>query len=158
MGSRSVQSGSVTDLIRQMGARATPARVRVLEFLRVAHGPVTHSELEKAVSASGIDRVTLYRVLEWLCESGVASRNTDTNRVYRYALVDPGEHGEHVHFRCETCGGVFCLSESQPVLPTLPPGFALRHADFNLSGDCARCSETAGAPASARLMRSTEKP
>lgn len=157
MGARSVQSGSVTDLIRQMGARATPARVLVLEYLRSAHGSVTHSELEKAVGASGVDRVTLYRVLEWLCESGVASRCPDANRVYRYALIDLGEHAEHAHFRCETCGGVFCLSDSQPVLPALPPGFALRHADFNLSGDCARCSQQASLPVSERRKGAMEK-
>ena len=143
MGSHSVEFGSVVDLIRRTGARATPARVHVLEVLRAARGPVTHGDLEKALGAIEMDRVTLYRVLDWLCESGLANRSTDVHRVFRFSAVEPGEHGSHVHFCCETCGGVFCLSDMPPAPPSLPPGFLVRYADFNLRGSCARCGESA---------------
>ena len=142
VGTRSIAVDSAAEMIRRTGARATPARVRVLEALRQAHGPLTHGELEKALGGSEIDRVTLYRVLDWLCHSGLATRNPDAQRVFRFSMSEPGDHGRHVHFCCETCGGVFCLDELPPSPPVLPPGFSLRHANYNLRGSCARCSDS----------------
>lgn len=59
-------------LIRRTGARATPARVRVLRLLRSAPTALTHHEIEQALGDLALDRVTLYRVLDWLVASGCA--------------------------------------------------------------------------------------
>ena len=61
----------VAEHIRRLGARATPARIRVLQLLRAAPTALTHGEIELALGASVIDRVTLYRVLDWLVASGL---------------------------------------------------------------------------------------
>ena len=45
-------------------------------------------------------------------------RNTDIHRVFRFSVAAAGEHTTHVHFRCEHCGGVFCLDAAPPVAPT----------------------------------------
>ena len=66
------ETESVVLLIRRTGARATPARVRVLQLLRVAPAALTRHEIEQALADQALDRVTLYRVLEWLVESGFA--------------------------------------------------------------------------------------
>ena len=128
--------------IRRTGARATPARIRVLQLLRAAPTALTHSEIELALGASAIDRVTLYRVLDWLVESALAHRNTDAYRVFRFSAAAAGEHRTHVHFRCEHCGGVFCLDAAPPAAPVLPAGFALSRMDFDLRGRCAACSQS----------------
>ncbi len=130
-----------SDLIRRTGARATPARVRVLRLLRSAPAPLTHHEIEQALGAPTIDRVTLYRVLDWLAASGLAHKNSDAARVFRFSAASLGEHSTHVHFRCESCGGVFCLDAPAPVPPQLPPGFVLARMDFDLRGRCAACAE-----------------
>ena len=131
---------AVAEHIRRRGARATPARVRVLRLLREAPAPLSHAEIEVRLGDMAIDRVTLHRVLDWLVDSGLAHKSADAGRVFRFSAASVGEHATHVHFRCELCGGVYCLDASPPVVPELPPGFSLTRMDFDLRGTCARCS------------------
>lgn len=140
MPSISLDADAVADQIRCRGARATPARIRVLQLLRRAAAPLAHNEIEAALGELALDRVTLYRVLDWLVETGLAHKNADANRVYRFSAATTGEHQSHVHFRCERCGGVFCLDAAPPTQPALPDGFSLSHMDFDLRGCCAKCS------------------
>lgn len=130
----------VADQLRRVGARATPARIRVLQLLRHAPTALTHGEIETLLGLPVLDRVTLYRVLDWLVESGLAHRSADASRVFRFSAAAAGEHASHVHFRCEHCGGVFCLNASLPAVPRLPSGFFLSRMDFDLRGTCAACS------------------
>lgn len=135
------ERSSIAEYLRHRGARATPARIQVLYLLRKAPAPLSHAEIETQLGGKGaLDRVTLYRVLDWLVKSGLAHRNADAGRVFRYSPASTGEHARHVHFRCESCGGVYCLEAPLPVAPALPPGFALTRMDFDLRGTCARCS------------------
>lgn len=127
-------------LIRRTGARATPARLRVLRLLRAAPAALTHHQIEQALGDLAIDRVTLYRVLDWLVESGLAHRNTDAQRVFRFSAAAIGEHAAHTHFRCEDCGRVFCLEAAPPEPPRLPDGFSLSRIELDLRGRCARCT------------------
>lgn len=131
----------LAEQIRRTGARATPARIRVLHVLRVAPTALTHNEIEQSLGVPAMDRVTLYRVLDWLVESGLAHKSADAHRVFRFSLASEGEHVSHVHFRCEQCGGVFCLEASPPPAPALPAGFLLTHMDFDLRGRCAQCEQ-----------------
>jgi Fur family ferric uptake transcriptional regulator len=131
---------TIVEHIRRCGARATPARIRVLRLLREAPAPLSHAEIEARLGDMALDRVTLYRVLDWLTDAGLAHRSADAGRVFRFSAASLGEHATHVHFRCESCGGVYCLDASLPVVPELPAGFSLRRADFDLRGTCARCS------------------
>ena len=101
---------------------------------------MTHHQIERALGAPTIDRVTLYRVLDWLAASGLAHKNTDAERVFRFSAAGVGEHATHVHFRCEQCGGVFCLDAPAPVVPSLPAGFVLSRVDYDLRGCCDACA------------------
>ncbi|MCM8622669.1 MAG: transcriptional repressor [Candidatus Accumulibacter sp.] len=135
-----VEAETAVLLIRRTGARATPARVRVLQLLRSAPAALTHHQIEQALGDLAIDRVTLYRVLDWLVESGIAHRTTDAQRTFRYSLAAVGEHAAHTHFRCENCGRVFCLDAAPPVPPSLPEGFCLSRIELDLCGRCAECA------------------
>lgn len=139
-------SDAVAELIRRTGARATPARIRVLRLLRVAPTALTHNEIELALGQPVVDRVTLYRVLDWLVDCGLAHRNTDAHRVFRFSAAAAGEHTTHIHFRCEHCGGVFCLDAAPPAAPSLPAGFSLSRMDFDLRGCCSSCSKPPPGP------------
>lgn len=127
-----------------MGARATPARIQVLKLLREAPAALSHNEIEQVLDATVCNRVTLYRVLDWLVEAGLAHKNADAQRVYRYSATVGSEHSTHVHFRCEQCGVVYCLDASLPVAPALPAGFVLSRMDFDLRGCCADCHRASG--------------
>jgi Fur family transcriptional regulator, ferric uptake regulator len=136
----SVETESVVLLIRRTGARVTPARVRVLQVLRAAPAALTRHEIERALGDRLLDRITLYRVLEWLVESGLAHRNADAQRVFRFSAAAAGEHAAHTHFRCEDCGRVFCLDAAAPVAPSLPEGFSVSRIELDLRGRCAECT------------------
>ncbi|MBL8394496.1 MAG: transcriptional repressor [Candidatus Accumulibacter sp.] len=134
------EAATAAMLIRRVGARATPARVRVLWLLRSAPAALTHHEIEKALGELALDRVTLYRVLDWLVESGLAHRNADAQRMFRFSAASSGEHATHTHFRCENCGRVFCLDAVPPSPPHLPEGFSLSRLELDLRGRCAECT------------------
>ena len=134
-----LDSDSIAAQIRRCGARATPARIRVLQLLRSTPRALSHNQIEQALGESALDRVTLYRVLDWLVESGLAHKNADANRVFRFSATAESEHTQHVHFRCDSCGKVFCLDQPPPAPPAMPDGFSLLRADFDLHGCCANC-------------------
>ena len=141
-----LDSDSVAAQIRRCGARATPARIRVLQLLRATPGALSHNQIEQELGELAIDRVTLYRVLDWLVESGLAHKNADANRVFRFSAAAESEHTQHVHFRCDSCGKVFCLDQPPPTPPVMPDGFSLLRADFDLHGCCANCGAGDAAP------------
>lgn len=128
-------------LLRGLGARATPARIRVLEALRDASRALSHHELEAQFGDALLDRVTLYRVLDWLVAQGLAHKTTDESRVFRFSAAGArAAHEEHAHFHCEGCGRVFCLAALQPLKPRLPRGFRTTQVDLNIHGECAGCA------------------
>ena len=127
-------------LIRAAGARVTPARIRVLQLLSAAPVPLSHHDIETALGADSLDRVTLYRVLDWLVEAGLATKRVDERRVWRFSLAEGGTHGGHVHFRCDSCGRVYCLEAPPPPPPAMPAGFTLTRSDYDLAGRCAECN------------------
>ncbi|MDX9706810.1 MAG: transcriptional repressor [Azospira sp.] len=133
-------SDTLAGRIRATGARATPARIRVLELLTRAPAPLSHQDIESALGPASLDRVTLYRVLDWLVESGLAVKRADERRVWRFSVAGGGTHHGHVHFRCEACGCVFCIDAPAPRPPRLPGGFTLARAELDLSGRCAECN------------------
>lgn len=134
-----LEADAVTAQIRQAGARATPARIRVLLLLRAATAAMTHHDLESALGALTLDRVTLYRVLDWLVDAGLAHKSTDARGVFRFSAAAVGEHTAHAHFSCDACGRVFCLDAAPPAPPALPHGFALSRMEIDLRGRCADC-------------------
>lgn len=129
--------------IRACGARATPARLAVLALLEAAERALSHHDVESQLAASGFDRVTLYRVLDWLVEAGFAHRLTDPQRVFRFspAKAAASAHAEHAHFRCQACDKVFCLEDVPLAAPALPKGFASHNVELSVTGHCARCDK-----------------
>ncbi len=132
--------------IRNVGARVTTSRVRVLNQLQTAPAPVSYRDIEETLGREAlprIDRVTLYRVLDWLTDNGLAHKAADAHGVFRFSAASPdGEHGKHVHFRCTGCGGVQCLNMKLPRPPPLPKGFRLTGMNLDLRGKCSRCARS----------------
>jgi Fur family ferric uptake transcriptional regulator len=135
------ESTVIAAQIRSAGARATPARIRVLQILLNAPAALTHHDIELALGTVPLDRVTLYRVLDWLVECGLAHKSTDARGVFRFSVAVAGEHQAHTHFRCDFCGRVFCLDAPPPTPPRLPDGFSLSRMDLDLRGRCATCAD-----------------
>ena len=132
-------------LIRETGARATRARLSVLDILLAADHALTHAELEQALEQAdgGIERVTLYRVLDWLVSNELAHKVVGADRVWRFnAQCEPVDR--HAHFNCSGCGRVFCLEAPSPLSRlSLPRGFSLDKAELSIEGHCPDCNHAA---------------
>jgi Fur family ferric uptake transcriptional regulator len=131
-------------LIRGIGARMTGPRVRVLAELLRAGEALTHLDLQRRVErdAEPIDRVTLYRVLEWLADSGLAHRVAGPDRVFRFSVHSTAV--PHGHFRCVRCGRMYCMKEAddleRSVRGMLPEGSTVERVEMTVSGRCADCA------------------
>jgi Fur family ferric uptake transcriptional regulator len=139
--------GQARALLRERGARVTHPRVRVLAALLGAGEALSHLELQRrlelAPDAEAVDRVTVYRVLDWLVERDLAHRVSGPDRVFRFS-ARPSGHSMHGHFRCAACGRMFCLDESpglgRVIKAMLPAGFSSDAVELTVSGRCAACA------------------
>jgi Fur family ferric uptake transcriptional regulator len=133
-------------LVRAAAPRATPQRIEVLAVLLAARCALTHHEIERRVSrALGMDRVTIYRVLEWLVARGLAHRISGDDRVWRFNAADE-EHARqrHAHFKCNDCGEVICLETAVAARKVpLPAGYRPQEVELVVKGLCAECTRGA---------------
>ncbi len=63
--------------LQTLGQRVTPARLAVLATLLDSPRALSHHDVEVRIGAKSehFDRVTLYRVLEWLVAQGLAHKS-----------------------------------------------------------------------------------
>jgi Fur family ferric uptake transcriptional regulator len=155
------------DRVRSTGARVTGARVKVLAVLLRAGEALAHTELQRRLEHGDapevLDRVTLYRVLDWLVEAGLAHRVSGPDRVWRFSAqpATHAPHGHHGHFKCRHCERMFCMKESTTLARTvramLPDGFSGDDVALTVTGLCAECAagraDDAGSPAHALAGR-----
>lgn len=126
--------------IVNLGERATEARRRTLEVLLNAERPLSHAEIEAAFARrDALDRVTLYRVLDWLVAKGLAHKIEGRDRVWRFNASADDSRG-HAHFCCTHCSKIYCLTGIKPAFVlSLPPDFQLEEAELSLRGLCPDC-------------------
>jgi Fur family ferric uptake transcriptional regulator len=131
------------DLVRGTGARVTRPRIEVLAMLLSARRALSHHDIERHLGRDlGIDRVTVYRVLEWLTSRKLAHKIAGDDRIWRFnAVNDEPERGHsHAHFKCNGCGEVICLDEVRAVrrIP-LPSGYRSQEVELTVKGLCVEC-------------------
>ena len=132
--------------IRQTADRLTQPRVAVLACLMSLDHAASHFDVAQALARHHpMDRVTVYRVLEWLVEVGIAHRISGDDRVWRFMINDPSAaiapHHQHAHFSCTTCGQTFCLDDVPNKLTfKLPSGFKPAEVDLKFRGRCLHCA------------------
>ena len=130
------------DMIRHNGGRATAGRTVILAILLAEQQAITHREIElRLPQALQLDRVTLYRALEWLAEKNLIHKVTSDDRAWRYhANRDVQSSHQHAHFKCTGCAQVICLDK----LPLeqnwpLPAGYRFQGIELTVKGLCANC-------------------
>lgn len=131
--------------LRSVGMRSTSARIAVLRRLDAARKPLSHAEMADQLAGDGFDRVTVYRNLLELVDSGLASRVDLGDHVWRFEVFreEGGHRNDHPHFVCLDCGGVACLSgvtvTVRPARGAKAPAFG-EVTEVVLKGHCANCS------------------
>lgn len=124
------------------GQRVTAARQAILQMLLDSPRALSHHDVEARIGERGehFDRVTLYRVLEWLVAQGLAHKIAAEDRSWRFSAILDGNH-EHPHFHCLNCGEVLCLDALRPTFVLgLPPGYTVQRAEITIQGTCPSCS------------------
>ncbi len=143
-------TGDLRETLRAVGLRATGPRLAVLECLRSAARPLTHSEVMDLIGdAAGLDRATVYRNLADLVKAGLLHRHDLGDHVWRFELgEDPcatSVHDEmgHPHFMCVECGDVTCLPGvllSLPAKGGAPASVRAQAVAVQLRGVCDDCA------------------
>ena len=136
-------SVSAEDMVRTVDARTTRPRIAVLAALLNAPRALTHHEVVAQVRHGlQVDRVTVYRVLDWLVANHLAHRIAGDDRIWRFNAAAGDHSGEHVHFECNRCGRVTCMDDTVPAPHfALPRGFRRQHVEVTVKGLCAECPQ-----------------
>lgn len=168
MGS-SVTDPALRDLLRRGQLRVTSVRLAILRALGASKVAMDAADVAAAIKAAGedADRVTVYRTLNSLVDSGIAHRVDPGDRVFRFSLTDHGrcsgerhEH-EHPHMVCDHCGAVECIDDAEVIIrsregaaPDTPRRkLNVTQQDIMLHGTCTQCSDETD-----RTPRSRPKP
>jgi Fur family ferric uptake transcriptional regulator len=127
--------------IRAAGERLTAPRAAVLAALLGSETALTHHEIEEALRPDiAVDRVTVYRVLDWLVGIGLAHRIPGEDRTWRFLASGDAAHGPHAHFTCSQCGRTVCLEDvAVPPGVKVPRGFVPEAVELTVKGRCAAC-------------------
>jgi len=153
------------NIFKAAGLKSTASRLAVVTLLAQNNYPHTHQDLLKQLPES-FDRVTLYRVLDWLLKHQLIHRIAGDDRAWRFQLnthlVEKSNAGTtyspstslnkairskqtlqkhtHAHFQCHVCSKVFCLEDVQPKLSSsIPAHFTVDSIELNIKGKCADC-------------------
>jgi Fur family ferric uptake transcriptional regulator len=136
-------------LIRRTGDRVTAARVQILAVLLNAGSALTHSEVEARLGkVASIDRVTVYRVLDWLTQVGLAHRITEADRIWRFIVLPEGRSAGSAHFTCTCCSHTISLpGRISARSPRLPAGYRVQQRELSIRGLCSGCARPGHSPA-----------
>ena len=138
---RLAQVAAAQGRIRATGERLTTPRAAVLAALLGSESALTHHEVEAALPPDlAVDRVTVYRVLDWLVSLGLAHRIPGEDRTWRFRANRDDSHGPHAHFTCSRCGKTVCLDDvAVPPGVKVPRGFLPKEVELTVKGLCAAC-------------------
>jgi len=133
------------NILQAAGQRPTAARCAVLGVLLEAERALTHLEIGTRLGEGvQVNRVTLYRVLEWLVQRRLAHKIAGEDRIWRFNALPPEEGGghHHAHFQCNQCSNVSCLEGMSTTFAlALPAGFRSQEVELTIRGICDTCGK-----------------
>lgn len=132
-------------MLRARATRVTRARVIILAMLLESSAALSHQEILQRLSESGatIDRVTVYRTLDWLAGAHLAHRVSTESRSWHFGAIVSDHDRAHAHFECRSCERVYCIESAvPPKAEGLPRGFKVEQTTLRFEGQCADCART----------------
>jgi len=117
----------------------TQSRQDILELLMQSNVALSEEEIKKQLSRN-CDRATIYRNLKKFTKTGILHRLITDDLKTRYMIKKYPE--EHLHFKCDDCGNVMCLTQINIGNYELPEGFEKKESNFLIIGTCANCKNT----------------
>jgi len=138
---------TLIDALRQRGHRITPQREMIIEALAHAEGHASAEDVFAEVQnrTRYLNIATVYRTLDLLVASGLASRVDLWDGCVVYTTH---QHGPHAHLVCRRCGEIFnadhSLLESLGNQLQSQYQFAADLEHVSIIGVCAECRSTSG--------------
>ncbi|MGN6194691.1 MAG: Fur family transcriptional regulator [Ginsengibacter sp.] len=120
--------------------RNTISKEAVLDILTRKKMAMSQDAIMNQLEVSA-DRATIYRILNRLCEDGIAHKIVaDDGKQYFAVCKKNGVPfpGNHFHFRCIKCETIRCLSK--PVEFSVPRKYKVQQTNCLLIGVCKDCS------------------
>ena len=135
------------EMLDGMGLDSTSNRLRVLEVIGGNPSPMGAQEIFKTLSrTAGINRVTVYRILDLLAEKGLVIRLSGLGRGLVYGLAPNENHPPHPHFQCRSCGTLQCMQPASLNIDIrdVQRSFAgeITGVDIRVNGICGNCLKT----------------
>lgn len=146
---------NINHLLIEKKLRPTKARIAVLNVLAQTNSALSHSEiLEKTPLQQEFDRVTIYRVLDWLTKHQLIHKISGENRAWKFQLSSPPHqlivtaskkpalfpHHSHAHLLCRQCGSVTCVHEVAPKFTQqVLDKYHVESIEIHLKGLCLEC-------------------
>lgn len=129
-------------LLYRNGLSRTRNRVNILNALKESERPLSGKEIRLRMTQK-CDISTVYRTLNSLYKKKLLQRVIIDYEV-KFALNaahHPGKRnrGDHIHFKCNICDRLFCLTEIEVKDYTLPVGFEKEENQFLVIGKCREC-------------------
>jgi len=132
----------IENILKNHNLSVTKSRKRVLKSFLKLMKPLSLKEIRLLVG--DMDRVTLFRVLAALEKKQIIHKIRLENNQDLFALCEEECGGDnhshsHVHFQCESCDDVSCLSINN--FPRINvPEYIFNSININVSGFCSKCS------------------
>ncbi|MFU8844052.1 MAG: Fur family transcriptional regulator [Bacteroidales bacterium] len=115
----------------------TSSRKDILRVFLTNHVALSEKEIQLELK-NKYDRATVYRTLNTFSETGIIHLVSNESGYSRYLLRKQPE--EHLHFRCNLCDTITCLTEIEIPDYHLPEGFTKTGANFLITGICNKCN------------------
>ncbi len=135
-----------SQMLLSAGLTPTSHRVRVMEVIGNNTSPLSAQEIHDTVQRNhSINRVTVYRILDSLVESGLVDRISG-GRASFYGLAPNDNHQPHPHFYCRQCGRMNCLNPRSISMDISSfervfPG-KINNVEVRVDGICKNCLRT----------------
>jgi len=131
------------NILKISGLTVTKNRLRVLNVFLNIQKPLSVKDIRS--SLKDLDRVTLFRILAIFERSKLIHPIHLDNGQRLYAMCShqcntaENHIHDHIHFHCEKCDDVSCLSIDK--FPTLSaPNYVFKNVNITVSGLCSDCN------------------
>lgn len=132
-------------LLDKAGLKKTNPRTALLNLLEQNKKPLSVKDISQKLSRKGVDKVTVYRMLETMAKKGLIRRVDVGSREVKYEIVDA--HHDHHHIVCLECKKVSDFTGCNAdllitkALKQVKNFKSISHHSFDLFGLCNNCAK-----------------